>query len=124
MFDGRTVFKKLGNAGLLGITKPTQYGGLGLDYSYNLVFHEEMGYRSTAGGPVAGISVQTDMSVPALIRFGSDELKKEYLPPTIAGDLISCVGVSEPEGGSDVAGMHFIVHHSHVLFDTLLFRIA
>lgn len=105
MFDAHTVFKKLGNAGLLGITRPTEYGGLNLDYSYSVPLFEELGYRVNAGGPGAGIMVQTDMATPALVRFGSDELKREFLAPTIAGDVVSCVGVSEPEGGSDVAAV-------------------
>lgn len=58
MFDGHAVFKKLGNAGLMGITRPTEYGGLGLDYSYSIPFFEELGYRVNAGGVMTGILVQ------------------------------------------------------------------
>ena len=51
------------------------------------------------------IGVQTDMATPALARFGSDELKREFLAPAIAGDMVACIGVSEPGAGSDVAGL-------------------
>jgi len=105
MFDAHKVFKILGNAGLLGITRDTKYGGLGLDYSFVVAFNEEIGYHCNAGGPVTGIGVQTEMAQPALARFGSDELKQQFLAPTIAGDYVACVGVSEPEGGSDVAAV-------------------
>lgn len=104
-FDAHKVFKTLGNAGLLGITRDPAYGGLGLDYSFVVAFNEELGYRCNAGGPVAGIGVQTEMAQPALARFGSDELKRNFLAPAIAGDHVCCVGVSEPEGGSDVAAL-------------------
>ena len=53
------------------------------------------------------IGVQTDMATPALARFASDQLKKDWLAPTIAGDMVVCLGVSEPSAGSDVASMKF-----------------
>jgi citronellyl-CoA dehydrogenase len=105
MFDGRKLFKTLGNAGLLGLTRDPAYGGQGLDYSFVVCFHEELGSKVTAAGVTTGIGVHTEMTQPALARFGSDFVKKEFLTPTIAGDYISCVGVSEPEGGSDVAAI-------------------
>ena len=105
MFDGRKLFKILGNAGLLGLTREPKYGGQGLDYSYVVAFHEELGSKIMASGVTTGIGVHTEMAQPALARFGSDELKAEFLAPTIAGDFIACVGVSEPEGGSDVAAI-------------------
>ena len=105
MFDAHKVFKILGNAGLLGITRDPKYGGLGLDYSYVVAFNEELGYNCNAGGPVTGIGVQTEMAQPALAKFGSESLKQEFLSPTISGDYVACVGVSEPEGGSDVAAV-------------------
>lgn len=58
MFDARTVFKKLAKAGLLGITRPTAYGGLNLDYGYNVVFIDELGYTIDAAGVNASIQVQ------------------------------------------------------------------
>jgi citronellyl-CoA dehydrogenase len=104
IFPAHEVFKKMGNEGFLGLTKPTEYGGGGLDYSYAVVMAEELGHVSAGGVPLA-IGVQTDMCTPALARFGSDELKKEYLAPSIAGDLVGCIGVSEVGAGSDVANL-------------------
>ncbi|XP_048779957.1 probable acyl-CoA dehydrogenase 6 [Ostrea edulis] len=104
MFPAKKVFKTLGNAGLLGVTKPTEYGGLGLDYTYSIAIAEELGNINCGGIPMA-VGVQTDMSTPALAKFGSDKLKREYLAPSIAGDVVSCIGVSEVGGGSDVASI-------------------
>jgi citronellyl-CoA dehydrogenase len=98
------VFKKLGNLGMLGLTKPEAYGGAGLDYSYSMVFAETLGQIRCGGVPMA-IGVQTDMATPALARFGSDELRREFLAPAIAGDMVACIGVSEPGAGSDVASI-------------------
>ncbi len=96
------LFKKMGDLGLLGISYDEEYGGLGLDYSYTAVVAEELGRINCGGVPMA-IGVQTDMCTPALHRFGSHELKQEFLAPAIAGDMVGCVAVSEPGGGSDVA---------------------
>lgn len=104
MFPARELFKKLGDLGLLGITKPEAYGGSGLDHSFAVVFAEELG-RVRCGGVPMAIGVQTDMATPALARYGSDELKREFLAPSIAGDMIASIGVSEPGAGSDVAGL-------------------
>jgi citronellyl-CoA dehydrogenase len=103
-FPAHEVFKKLGNLGMLGLTKPEAYGGAALDYSYSMVFAETLGQIRCGGVPMA-IGVQTDMATPALARFGSDELRKEFLAPAIAGDMVTCFGVSEPGAGSDVASI-------------------
>ncbi len=103
-FPAHEVFKKLGNLGMLGLTKPEAYGGAGLDYSYSMVFAETLGQIRCGGVPMA-IGVQTDMATPALARFGSDDLRKEFLAPAIAGDHVACIGVSEPGAGSDVASI-------------------
>ncbi|MGE5130967.1 MAG: acyl-CoA dehydrogenase family protein [Sphingomonadaceae bacterium] len=104
IFPAHEVFKKLGNLGMLGLTKPEAYGGAALDYSYGMVFAETLGQIRCGGVPMA-IGVQTDMATPALARFGSDELRKEFLAPAIAGDQVACIGVSEPGAGSDVASI-------------------
>jgi citronellyl-CoA dehydrogenase len=103
-FPAHALFKKLGQLGLLGVKYPEEYGGLGLDFSYAMVVAEELG-RCHAGGVPMAIGVQTDMCTPALARFGSPELKREFLVPSIAGDQVGCVGVSEVSGGSDVAAL-------------------
>lgn len=101
-FPAHKVFKKFGEAGLLGINKPVEYGGQGLDYKYQMAFGEATGHIRATGVSMA-IGVQVDMSTPALSKFGSDQLKRDFLAPAIAGDVVTSVAVSEPGGGSDVA---------------------
>jgi citronellyl-CoA dehydrogenase len=107
IYPAHEVFKKLGNLGLLGLCKPVEYGGAGLDYSYGMVMAEELG-AIEAGGVGMSIGVQTDMATPALARFGSDHVKREFLAPAIAGDDVACIGVSEPGAGSDVASVRTV----------------
>ncbi len=104
IFPAHQVFKRLGQLGLLGLTKPEAHGGAGLDYSYSMAMAEALGHIECGGVPMA-IGVQTDMATPALARFGSEELKREFLAPAIAGDMVACIGVSEPAAGSDVSGI-------------------
>jgi citronellyl-CoA dehydrogenase len=104
IFPAHEVFKKMGNLGLLGLTKPEAFGGAGLDYSYSMAMAEALGHIDCGGVPMA-IGVQTDMATPALARFGSDDLRAQFLAPAIAGDMVGCIGVSEPSAGSDVAGI-------------------
>lgn len=104
IFPAHQVFKGLGDLGLLGLTKPEAYGGSGLDYSYSLMMAETLGHIRCGGVPMA-IGVQTDMCTPALARFGSDALRDQFLAPAIAGDMVGCIGVSEPGAGSDVSGI-------------------
>jgi len=104
MFPAHEVFGRLGALGLLGLTKPEAYGGAGLDYSYSMVMAETLGHAGCGAIPMA-IGVQTDMATPALARFGSDALCREFLAPAIAGEMVACVGVSEPGAGSDVASI-------------------
>ena len=103
-FPAHQLFKKMGNLDLLGITKNHESGGMGLDYSYEMVFAEALGHANDSG-VITSIGVQTDMATPALDRFGSDELKNEFLKPAIAGDYVSAIAVSEAGGGSDVAAL-------------------
>ncbi len=104
IFPAKELFRKMGDLGLLGITKPVEYGGMGLDYTYEVVFAEELG-TALCGGVPMGIGVQTDMATPALARFGSEELKREFLAPAIAGEMVASIAVSEVTGGSDVAAL-------------------
>ena len=104
IFPAREVFKKLGQLGFLGLTKPVEYGGGALDWSYAMVMAETLGHVRCGGVPMA-IGVHTDMATPALARFGSDEVKREFLAPSIAGDVVACLGVSEVGSGSDVASI-------------------
>ena len=104
IFPAKELFRKMGALGLLGITKPEAYGGINLDYSYEVVFAEEMGSTLCGGIPMA-VGVQTNMCTPALALHGSDELREEFLAPAISGDSIGSIAVSEPGAGSDVAGI-------------------
>ncbi|SFF62654.1 citronellyl-CoA dehydrogenase [Fontimonas thermophila] len=104
IWPAHEVLRKMGTLGLLGITKPTEHGGLGLDYSFEVMFAQALG-NCTCGAVPMGIGVQTDMATPALARFGSKELKKEYLEPAIRGEMVVSIAVSEAGAGSDVAGI-------------------
>ncbi|MBE7451016.1 MAG: acyl-CoA dehydrogenase family protein [Kofleriaceae bacterium] len=103
-FPAHEVFAKAGKLGLLGVSKPEAFGGLGLDYSYSMVCTEELGTCASGSVPMA-LGVQTDMATPALARWGSDELRREFLVPAIAGEMVTAIAVSEVGGGSDVAAL-------------------
>jgi citronellyl-CoA dehydrogenase len=103
-FPAHDLFKKMGDLGFLGLTYPEEYGGLGLDFSYTVVLCEELGKADCSGVPM-GITVHTDMCTPALAQHGSHELKQQFLAPSIRGDYVGCIGVSEPDAGSDVASI-------------------
>ena len=104
MWPAKEIFRKMGALGLLGISKPEAVGGLGLDYSFQVMFAEALGFCKVGGIPMA-IGVQTDMATPAMARFGNDFLKDNYLKPAIKGEMVACIAVSEPGAGSDVAGI-------------------
>ncbi len=103
-FPAHALFKKFGDLGLLGIEYDPDYGGGGADHSYTMIFGEEIGRAASLGVSMA-LAVQTDMATPALHSFGSPELKERYLRPAIAGDMVAAIAVSEPDAGSDVAGI-------------------
>ena len=104
IFPAHQVFKRLGELGFLGLTKPVVNGGSGLDYSYGAVMAETLAHMNCGGIPMA-IGVQTDMATPALAHRGSKELRDEFLAPAISGDYVACLGVSEVGSGSDVASV-------------------
>src|SRR5436190_7076565 len=103
-FPAHELFKKMGNAGLLGVDKPVEFGGSGIDFSYAMVCSESLGLVNGGSVPM-GTGVQISMATPALARYGSDELRREFLAPSIAGDYVACLGVSETGAGSDVASL-------------------
>lgn len=104
LFPAHEVIKKMGDLGFLGMNYPEEYGGLGLDFWYNIVRAEELGRIPAAGVPM-GITVHTDMCTPALAQFGSHELKKRFLEPAIKGEMLGAIAVTEPDAGSDVASI-------------------
>ena len=100
----REVLKKLGALGYLGIRYPEQYGGAGLDTVYSAILAEELG-RSTFGGFAVTVLVHTDMASPHLANFGNGAQLERHLPGVIKGEKITAVAVTEPDAGSDVAGI-------------------
>jgi acyl-CoA dehydrogenase len=100
----REVLRQMGALGLLGITYPRRYGGAEADALTSLVFAEALS-RSTLGGFAVTVLVHTDMASPHLVHAGSHEQLERYLPGIIAGECITAVGITEPDAGSDVAGL-------------------
>jgi alkylation response protein AidB-like acyl-CoA dehydrogenase len=98
------VFERLGELGFLGLDKPEEYGGQGGDYYSELVFAEEL-VHSHSGGLGMGVLVQTDMAMPPILAFGTEEQKQEWVVPAIQGKKILCIGITEPDAGSDVSGI-------------------
>jgi alkylation response protein AidB-like acyl-CoA dehydrogenase len=95
------VFPRMGELGFLGLHYPTEYGGQGGDYFCSVVLSEEMA-RCRCGGLGMAVAVQTDMASPPILKFGTEEQKQRYLVPTITGEKVACLGISEPNAGSDV----------------------
>src|SRR5262249_2492576 len=98
------VFQRMGELGFLGLSVPEEYGGQGGDHYANLVLAEEMG-GSVSGGLTMGVAVHTDMAMPPILKFGTEAQKQEWVVPAIKGEKILCLGITEPDAGSDVAGI-------------------
>jgi alkylation response protein AidB-like acyl-CoA dehydrogenase len=98
------VFERMGELGFLGLDKPEVYGGQGGDYYTSLVLAEEMAHAH-CGGLAMGLAVHTDMAMPPILQFGTEEQKREWVVPAIKGTKILCLGITEPDAGSDVAGI-------------------
>src|SRR5437899_3752053 len=103
-FPARELYKKMGDEGLLGLTYPKQYGGLDLDFWYTVIWMEELGGIEAGGVPMS-ITVQTEISTPAIAKYGSQELKQRYLQPAVAGDFIGALAITDPDAGSDVTAI-------------------
>ncbi|RBW58029.1 MULTISPECIES: acyl-CoA dehydrogenase family protein [unclassified Tenacibaculum] len=100
----RFIWKKFGEMGYFGLNQPEEYGGLGLDLFYTVIFLEEL-QKINSGGFAANMWAHAYLAMTHLNKEGDDRIKKEYLTPSIEGDKIGCLCISEPFGGSDVAGM-------------------
>jgi len=98
------VFERMGELGFLGLDKPEEYGGQGGDYYTSLVLAEEMAHAH-CGGLAMGVAVQTDMAMPPILAFGTEEQKQQWVVPAIQGKAILAIGITEPDAGSDVAGI-------------------
>jgi alkylation response protein AidB-like acyl-CoA dehydrogenase len=101
---GDWVFPRMGELGFLGLSYPEEYGGQGGDYFASIVLAEELP-KAGCGGLSMGVAVQTDMATPPVHLFGTEEQKQKYLVPAIKGQKVACLGITEPDAGSDVAGI-------------------
>ncbi len=116
----REVWQKMGDMGFLGLSYPEEFGGANLDFFYDVIFCEEIAKVFSGGFAITQAVVQY-MSGPYILKYGSQRLKEKYLPGIISGERISCIGISEPTAGSDVAnikttailqGDHYVVNGS------------
>jgi alkylation response protein AidB-like acyl-CoA dehydrogenase len=98
------VFARMGELGFLGLDKPEAYGGQGGDYFSAMVLGEAIG-AANSGGLAMAVAVQTDMAMPPILAFGTEEQKRQWVVPAIMGEKILCLGISEPDAGSDVKGI-------------------
>ena len=111
----RSLWSKSGEAGLLCPQVPEAYGGLGLDFYYNAIVEEELGYQ----GVSVGYGVHSDITPDYIMHFGTEAQKQHYLPKFVSGELVTAIAMTEPNGGSDLArlktsakrdGDHYIVN--------------
>lgn len=116
----RSIWKKMGDMGFMGINFPETYGGLELDFYYSMILCEELSHCFSGGFTISALVIQY-MSAPYLCKFASEELKQRYLKPVIMGDMVSAVAITEPGAGSDVKnirttavreGDHYIINGS------------
>ncbi len=103
-FPAHELFPKLAAVGLFGLEYEEAYGGMEADHTFTMIAGEELGRVSCGGVPMA-IAVQMSMATPALARYGSHELKEAYLAPAVRGEVVTSIAVTEPDAGSDVAGI-------------------
>src|SRR4029453_15469457 len=99
-----SVFPRMGELGFLGLSYPEEYGGQGGDSFCNILLAEGR-VPGQCGALGMGIAVHTDMATPPVFLFGTEEQKQRYLVPSIKGEKISCLGITEPDAGSDVSGI-------------------
>jgi len=97
----KQIWKKMGKMGFLGLSFPEKYGGSNLDFFFEVVLSEEIAKLNSGGFTITQQAVQY-MSAPYILKYGNDFLKDKYLPGIVSGDLISCIGITEPNAGSDV----------------------
>ncbi len=118
----KSLYKKMGALGMLGIRYDPKWGGSGLDWSFTTVMFEEIARCDNAGVSM-GITVQTDMATPSLHQFGTDELRERYLVPAVKGEMVTAIAVTEPDAGSDVSaiktravrdGDHWVINGSKI----------
>lgn len=104
-FPAHELYPKLAEVGMFGLEYEEEFGGQGADHTYTIVLGEELGRSCDIAGVPMAIAVQASMSTPALAKYGSADLKRKYLAPAMRGEMVTSVAVSEPNAGSDVAGI-------------------
>jgi alkylation response protein AidB-like acyl-CoA dehydrogenase len=116
------VFRRMGELGLLGLRYPEEYGGQGGDFFASIVLAEELS-RCGSGGLPTAVAVHTEMAMPPILQFGTDEQKERFLVPGIRGEKIYALAMTEPDAGSDLAaietrgvrdGDHWVINGSKV----------
>lgn len=100
----RELLDEMGKLGFFGLRIPEEFGGIGLGHIASVVFAEELG-RCTAGGTAITILVHTDLATPYMTNFGRPAQKEHWLPRFASGEMITAIGVTEPDAGSDVASL-------------------
>src|SRR5262249_46733859 len=100
----RAVFRRMGELGFLGVQFPAAYGGAGADFAMSVVLAEELA-RGRSGGFAFSIIVNTDMSSPWLVRFGTEAQQRRWLPPIARGETVCALAITEPGTGSDMAAL-------------------
>ena len=106
----RFIWKKFGDMGYFGLATPEAYGGLGLGLFYTVIFLEEL-QRINSGGFSAAMWAHAYLAMTHLNKEGNHEQKEKYLTPSALGEAIGCLCITEPFGGSDVAGMRLSLIH-------------
>jgi alkylation response protein AidB-like acyl-CoA dehydrogenase len=98
----KSVWRKMGQSGFLCMAVPQEYGGLGGDFRYSVIVADEMARTNQTG---LASNLHSDVVVPYITVFGSEEIKKKYLPGCVSGDIITAIAMTEPDAGSDLAGI-------------------
>ncbi len=120
----KSIWPKAGELGLLCPTVPEEYGGLGLDFGYNAIVDEESAYYGRA---TTGFSLQSDIVTSYIVKYGSEEQKKHWLPRMVSGETITAIAMTEPGTGSDLQGMrttakkdgnHYVINGSKTFITT------
>ncbi len=105
----RQVLQQMGSLGFFGLRVPEEYGGLGLGHIASVVLAEELG-RCTSGGTTITVLVHTDLAMPYIVNFGTDAQKRRWIPGMVSGEILTAIGVTEPDAGSDVAAIRTAAH--------------
>ena len=98
----KDVWPKAGELGLLCPTVPEEYGGLGLDFGYNAIIDEEIGYGTDVA---TGFSLQSDIVANYIMQYGSEEQKQTWLPKMVSGEVVTAIAMTEPGTGSDLQAL-------------------